>query len=373
VKKVLIFYQYFLPAYKAGGPIQSIANMCRQMSDEYRFYIVCGSVDYGETEDLPTIRVNEWNDFENGIAAVYYLSSQAQTAGNIKKLIREISADHLFIIGIYAPVFSLTPLLFSSSRKTLSVRGMLHPGALSQKSLKKKLFISFLKLMGVQKKITFHATDVNEEKFIHDIFGDAAKVLVAQNFPNTYSFAKGIEKKAGEIKLASIALISPMKNHALVLEALKSCKAKVYYDIYGPVKDENYWKECKAIIDSLPSHINVTYKGSLEPALVKEVLTDYHCTVLPSKSENFGHSIYEALSAGLPVITSHFTFWNHLEAEKAGYNVSIEDSSEITSAIESIASFDQAVFHQWSENAKQVAERAINLEQIKHQYNQLFQ
>src|SRR4051812_27875022 len=47
-KAVMLFIDWFVPAYKAGGPIRSIANMVRNMSDEYAFYVVCGAKDLGE-------------------------------------------------------------------------------------------------------------------------------------------------------------------------------------------------------------------------------------------------------------------------------------------------------------------------------------
>ena len=37
--KVVICYDYFLPAYKAGGPIQSISNIVKNLHDFYDFFI----------------------------------------------------------------------------------------------------------------------------------------------------------------------------------------------------------------------------------------------------------------------------------------------------------------------------------------------
>ncbi|HRD43302.1 MAG TPA: glycosyltransferase, partial [Ferruginibacter sp.] len=109
------------------------------------------------------------------------------------------------------------------------------------------------------------------------------------------------------LKLVTIALIIPMKNHLLVLEALQKCTFDVEYGIYGPVKDEQYWNLCEQQIQLMPSHIKVEYKGNLPPGGVEAALKQSDVFIMPSQSENFAHALAEALSAGLPVITSKHT------------------------------------------------------------------
>jgi glycosyltransferase involved in cell wall biosynthesis len=248
---------------------------------------------------------------------------------------------------------------------------MLHPGALSQKSLKKKLFIFLLKKLGIIQKVIFHTTDAKETAHVKKIFGNRIKIIAVQNFPNKARLKQATKKEAGKINLITVALISPMKNHILTLLALREVFACVDYDIYGPVKDENYWNECLHIIDALPSNVKVNYKGSINPAQVSSVLAQNECFIMPSKSENFSHSIYESLSSGIPVITSFYTPWNHLTKNKAGWNVDITNPQTITSAIETIASFDENEYRQWSNSSIAFAEKSIDIDKIKMQYRSL--
>lgn len=370
-KKILITYEYFLPAYKAGGPIQSIANLCRQLKQEYEFYILCSNTDHKQNTNLSGIESNSWNDFENGTAHVYYLSKDHQKIQNLRSLVKEIKPDFTFVNGIFSPLFSIAPLLFSD-HKIISARGMVHPGALSQKSFKKKLFISLLKLMQVHKKTIFHATDEKEKEYITAIFGKKINVLIAQNFPNAIQPVYSHKKCSRQLKLVSVALIGPMKNHLLVLQALNQVTSKIVYDIYGPVKDEAYWNKCLQIIPSLPPNIVVNYKGSIEPQKLMEVLCGYDCFILPSKSENFGHAIYEALSFGIPVITSYFTPWNQLNENNAGWNVDVSDISSVVWAIETAANLDDTSFQQMKKCANEFAAKKLDVDKIKEQYRSLF-
>ena len=39
-KKILVFIDWYLPGYRAGGPIQSIANLVNHLDDELDISIV---------------------------------------------------------------------------------------------------------------------------------------------------------------------------------------------------------------------------------------------------------------------------------------------------------------------------------------------
>ena len=71
-KKVIIFYDYFSPAFKAGGPIQSIVNMVQALYEEFDFYVITGCRDFGEKQYLPGITVNEWMIWKNMCKVFYW-------------------------------------------------------------------------------------------------------------------------------------------------------------------------------------------------------------------------------------------------------------------------------------------------------------
>ncbi|HVE60748.1 MAG TPA: glycosyltransferase, partial [Chitinophagaceae bacterium] len=222
------------------------------------------------------------------------------------------------------------------------------------------------------KKIIFHTTDEKETSYVKKIFGKDVKAVAIQNFSNTAALQQSLIKQPGKVKLVTVALISPMKNHALTLLALKNVAAFVEYDIYGPVKDQKYWSDCLQIISTLPPNVKVNYNGIVDPSKVSSVLVQNHCLIMPSKSENFSHAIYESLSSGVPVITSYFTPWNDLKKYKAGWNVDIDNLQTITSAIEAFASFDEKEYRNWSTSSIAFAERTIDIHKIKNQYRNLF-
>jgi glycosyltransferase involved in cell wall biosynthesis len=369
-KKIAICYPHFLPAYKAGGPIQSIANLIRNLHKEYDFFVITTNKDLASNEAL-TVIPNAWQDFENGKAKVLYLSNEKAKPFYIKKTIRDLNPDKIIVNGIYSIPFSIVPTYFFPNKTIMHVRGMLHPGALSQKKQKKQMFLKAIKWLGIPSKIVFFASDVQEANYVKAVFGNNAKVKIAQNFPAHFEALPAVKKEVGYISLVSIALISPMKNHALVLKALSLVKATVKWHIYGPIKDSNYWENCLQLIKKLPKNISVSYEGEVIPTEVYITLKKHHFFILPSESENFGHALFEAMIAGKPIITSENTPWNNLETHNAGYNVALTPKA-IAQAIEEIAALDDTNYTEKVRNIRSYAELVIDREAIKQQHTILF-
>ncbi len=367
---VFITIPWFYPAYKAGGPIQSIINMVGELDQNFRFKIFCSNSDVDGT--MLNVLTVTWTKYNNS-TEVYYASAKKPSIKSAAKEIKKLSPDIIFINGIYSWYFNFLPLIKSSqARKIVSVRGMLHPGALSQKSFKKKMYLLFWKALQLHRKCDFHASNEEEKKYIEKVFGKKIKIFIAQNFPKKINRQLPPEKNPGVLKLISVALISPMKNHLLVLQALQFCIEHITYNIYGAIKDLEYWQHCLKQIELLPVNISVKYHGDILPTNVESALSQSHVFILPSKSENFGHAFYEALSAGKPVITSSNTPWKNLKVSSAGINVSLENTNEMVDAINCFAAMGKEEYNVWSLSANMYASKSVNFEEIKRQYEEMF-
>ncbi len=366
---IFITIPWFVPAYKAGGPIQSIANLVNTFSENVEYNIFCGDTDLNN-EPLQNITKGEWLPFNNN-AKVWYAHKE-NLSETLTKQIEILKPDVVYIIGLFNWHFNIVPLLFvKANRKIISVRGMLHPGALTQKKWKKRIFLEVLKVVGVAKKVTFHATDETEVAFIKEEFGSTAIIKVAGNFSKKIIKSKPINKIEGSLQMLTIALISPMKNHLEVLKALMFCKGDITYNIYGPIKDVIYWDVCKEQITLLPKNITVIYHGEILPNNVENTLAHHHLFIMPSKSENFGHALAEAFLAGKPVITSNGTPWNELQQNNAGFNVEPTDKN-IAEAINFFTLLNNEQYNNYAEAASNYAEKKLNVDEKINAYRNLF-
>ena len=366
----MVLYDYFFPAFKAGGPIQSIKNLINNIYDNFEIYVITSNLELGSNQIL-NVLPDIFNDFENGKAKVIYLSKVKRNISSIVNLIYSINPDKIFVNGIYSIKYSIVPSFYFPDKTIMHVRGMLHPGALEQKKIKKKLFLAFFKLLKLHKTIQFCVSDEKEKFYTQAIFGTKTKINIAKNFPANFDLLPTQKKEIGNLKLISVALVSPIKNHLLVLEALTMVKSSITWHIYGPIKDKEYWVNCNRKISFLPPNIKVKYMGVINPNQVYETLESYHMFILPSQSENFGHALFEAMMAGKPIITSNNTPWNLLDENNAGYNVKLT-AFEISIAIESAALLNQFDYNKKVDSVAKYAKNALNINEIKNQYLSLF-
>ncbi len=369
-RKIFITIPWFLPAFRAGGPVQSVANLVREYHEDIEYYIFCSDKDLNGAA-LENITPGEWTNY-NAYTKIWYAGPE-KISHKLNEQVENIRPDVLYMIGLYDWHFNIVPLVFCTApKKIISVRGMLHPGALSQKRIKKRIYLQFFKLLEYHHKVIFHATDQTEAGYIRRQFGAPAPILVAGNFPNRMEALPAPAKEPGTLKMGSIALISPMKNILPVLDALPQVNETIDYTIYGPVKDRAYYDLCMEKVRSMPGHIQVTMAGEAEPSQLSAILSQMHLFILPSKSENFGHAIYEALSAGKPVVTSRFTPWNHLQKAHAGMNVSTDNGNEIADAIRFFAKMNDDELTVWRRGASAYAATAVDFAQLRTAYENLF-
>ncbi len=358
-------YDYFYPAYKAGGPIQSLVNLVTAISEIQPITVICSNKDL-DGSILPT-KLNEATIYK--YAKVYYSPNGYK---GYSSLLKKSSRSTFYINGIFSWQYNFLPLLFLKGRKIISVRGMLHPDALAQKGLKKKLYLELWKLLGIHKRSEFHATSPVEKAFIQNVFGDSIKIWVISNLPRKVEYHEPPPKVEGSLTLGTIALISPMKNHLLVLQALQKCKSQVSYYIYGPIKDKAYWQQCLAVINQMPGNVTVNYMKDINSDSIEQALNKLHVYIQPSKSENFGHSLYEALAIGRPVITSMNTPWNSLEIHRAGANVEANNILEIAKCIDFFGEMGNELFVNYSLSSRNYSKKFIDFSNIESKYLEMF-
>lgn len=148
------------------------------------------------------------------------------------------------------------------------------------------------------------------------------------------------------------------------------CQKNIVLDIYGPVTDKKYWEQCELLIQQMPD--KVQYKGEVQPAAVQNILSQYHALILLTKGENFGHALYESLSAGRPAITSYFTPWNDLQQKRAGVNVDIDNMKDCLEKLHHFADMKQDEYNIYCKGAHELALQYYRNLDTEVKYRELF-
>lgn len=354
---ILTFTGHYLPGYKGGGPIKTIKNLFDQTGNSMFYKLITSDRDLGDTLPYNSIDHNAWNKVGN--AEVFYIQSGNIGYKQIIKILFERDYELIYLNSFFSPTFSVLPLIIAKTLRQKVIvgpRGEFSEGALSLKSRKKNTFIKLYKLLNLHRGTIYQASSIYEAEDIKRVLGSDMDIVIAEDI-GAQEFAENITIREQIIKAVFISRISPMKNLGFALETFKSVQNPLVYDIYGPIEDQSYWQYCQSIIADLPSHIDVQYKGELTPEQVVPTLSSYDFFFMPTKGENYGHVIAEALCAGLPLLISDATPWRNLSEQGLGWDLPLDNPSAFSDAIDELALMNKKDHY---EIRKNVLEWAIN-------------
>jgi glycosyltransferase involved in cell wall biosynthesis len=243
----------------------------------------------------------------------------------------------------------------------LTPRGEFAPGALSIKRWRKRAYVSGLSAAGLLQGVWFHATAEHEAQDIARALGRCRPVLVAPNMARWFELPVRPDRSdaTDELVLVFLGRVSRVKNLLFALDALHRVRYPVRYRIYGPVEDPVLWNECQARIARLPPHVRVEAHGPIANELVPKTIAAADALLLPTKGENFGHAIHEALMSGLPVIISDQTPWRDLERHCAGWDLPLGDPTRFTETIDTLATMTEAARAELRVGARALAENRL--------------
>lgn len=386
--KILTIIGTYLPGYKAGGPIRSIANLVDRLGDEYKFYILTSDRDLGDEKPYPGVERGGW--YPRGKAQVLYLPPQAQGLFGLHRILRTLTYDLIYLNSF----FSLTSIEILLLRRlglippvpvVLAPRGEFSPGALAIKSYKKNAYLALSNLVGLYQGIRWQASSAYEAEDIRKSINRTANVILAAPVsvsvdPNpvaTSCASAGTYREAknrGELRIVFLSRISRKKNLDFALNLLGNVKGNIYFDIYGPIEDQAYWQECQILISKLPAQIHVQYCGTVPHQEVAQVFSRYHLFLFPTHGENFGHVILESLSGGCPILISNQTPWHDLERHGGGWDVPLSDAGRFQALLEACVGMDQAAFNAISASAHTFATMYLQSQDanIVQAYRELF-
>lgn len=376
--KLLVVYDNFFPAYKAGGPIQSLTNLVLSLQKKIEIVVFTSGYDLITSQPVDEIRTDVWSKIylpgSDTDVKVWYAGINKSGRQAFTRCLQEVEPTVVYLNGMFSLRYVIIPL-FCLKRKKIKLvvcpRGMLQTGALAGKSLKKKLYLSLLKMSGLGKNVVWHATNEEEERDIKRIFGSGSTIIIANNIPRKPLGEISLTAKfPGKLRLVYLSLIHEKKNLLQAITIVAKSGDGITLDIYGPVSDPAYWKKCRQLIEKHPEKIK--YRGELLPSMVQQIFCEHDASILLSKGENFGHALYESLSSGRPVITSYFTPWNDLQKKKAGWNLDIANNGVCMEALKSICSTPADSFDEYCRAAWELAKAYYAAAADLSNYDKLF-
>lgn len=373
---VLVFVGFYLPGYKAGGPIKTVRNMTDELNAEYRFFIVTRDRDLGEKKPYAGILKSRWTKV--GKTRVMYISDDFCYATSIVGIIKKTRAQFIHLNSFFSIKFGLIPLVVARIFRPdivviMGPRGEFSQGALGLKGLKKKFFILCFKIFRLDKGLIWHASSGFEAADVRRVIGCDAKIRVAMDIPSKNNGGDLTSKIEGEpLRVIFLSRISAKKNLLGALHVLQRVNCAVVFDVYGPIEDDFYWAECLLEAKKLPSDVVFNYAGSLIPEAVPRTMAGYHLFFLPTLGENYGHVIAEALYVGLPVLIADTTPWRGLDKKSLGWDLPLNAVDAFVRCIQKCYEKPRLEYDEWREDIRNWASKNIGGDDVLRQNKNLF-
>lgn len=117
---------------------------------------------------------------------------------------------------------------------------------------------------------------------------------------------EAIRSYAGELRLVAVGNVKPVKNYGYLLEAFEYLKdLPVICDVFGGGPNVQSLNQAAS-----ERGLKVRFLGPIpDPSAI---LNNYHLYIMPSLSEGFGLSLFEAMAASLPPIVSDIAVFREL-------------------------------------------------------------
>ena len=315
MSRIAIFCDYYLPGFKAGGPIVSTSRLISG-SRRNDFRVVTGDRELGDSVPFPGYVRRRWEG--SGRVRIAYQAPGPRDRLWAWSELRKWRPEIVYLNSLHSPRSSLLPLaamrigLMPHSAVLIAPRGGTLAGALGSKRRKKQLARPFIKWL-VGGNVTWHVSSSLEEAGVRSWWGthlpEGHQVLI-QSDPGPVPQDRPSSGCVGGLPIVVFASrIHPSKGLDEAIRLLGLVTAPFRFLVFGPIQDLAYWAGCQAAAEHLLPEGSMEYMGTYAPAESLGIFGKATVFLFPTRGENFGHVVAEALSVGCPVAVAPTTPW----------------------------------------------------------------
>lgn len=206
--------------------------------------------------------------------------------------------------------------------------GTLASWSMQNKSLKKKLAMLAFQRRDLDSASLFVATSMPEHESLRTL-GLRQPVAILPNGVggNAYEASEdGVPDRGAEHKRTVLFLsrIHPVKGLSNLVEAWSRMDNTGWkLQVVGPVVDADHHRALVSRIQALGLQDSIEFMGEADQRRKHDFYRSADLFVLPTFTENFGAVVAEALTHGLPVITTRGAPWSDLETCRCGWWIDI--------------------------------------------------
>lgn len=237
----------------------------------------------------------------------------------LKGVIGDFSPSLLQDHGLWLPSNHSAAVVCRQLRlpRVASVHGMLLSAAMRTNAWKKRLAWTFYQRKDLQGAALIWLTSSDELQALGGM-GLQVPAAVIPHGVELPPMARPASAQRDRLAVF-IGRVHPIKGLMELVQSWKAASPPLWkLVIAGPAEGGHDADLRKAVADAgLES--GVAIRGAVDDAAKWELLSRASLFILPSKSENFGLALAEALAAGVPAIATKGTPWRRLVEERCGW------------------------------------------------------
>ncbi|WP_421831899.1 glycosyltransferase [Limnobacter sp.] len=336
-----------------GGPSRTTVHLANNLA------VINGCEVYFYTyEELNEDRLEFFPEvfaFTRICSRYYRLVSVLRDFYRIKSILKEFDIDIVHIHGVWHPLghFSAKAASCLNVPYIIQPRGMLEPWAMKFRWLKKKFAMSIYQKSDLRGASGFIATSDQEAHSLR-VLCKSDHVAVIPNGVELLSNNIFVSNKSYIKTALFMSRIHPKKGVYELVGAWEKLKPEGWFlRIVGP-DDGGHLARIRRLVNRLQLEDMVKVVGPLygESREIEYARADLF--ILPTYSENFGIAIAEALSYGIPVLTTTGAPWSSIVDNKCGWWIDPGEES-LVDALPKALSISDAERFEMGSRAKKLA------------------
>ena len=346
--KLLHVVASYAPAWRYGGPVQSVAALCQglaRLGEDVTVYTtnVDGASDLAVPLGQPVVRHGVKVHYFQVQPPRHWSFSWALTRA-LQKEVANFDLVHLHGVFVYPALAAGFYCRKYGIPYFLSPRGMLCNVAYGMKSLRKRMYLALLERRNLNAARAVHFTTIDEQRQMIPIrLGPPAFVVpnsldldAFASLPAYGSFRAKHPETTGKRLILFLGRMHRIKGLDRLAEAFGRAREKIQdaHLVIAGYDLEGYGRVVRGRLREQGILERVTFTGPLVGEDKLAAFRDCDLFVLPSYQENFGMAALEAMACGLPVVVSKGVYL-YPEIEQAGAGLVVDgDPAGLAGAFE---------------------------------------
>ena len=286
----------------------------------------------------------------------------------------EFDLFHIHALWQYTSHISSKFAFKNSIPYIISPKGMLEPWSLNTSNYAKKLALKLYQQKDLEKATCIHATSEMESQNIRNLGLNNPIAVIPHCIDLSTISLRERKLEKDKYKILFLSRIHPKKGIELLIDAYADLASTLRYNWQVQIVGNGNANYIKALMHrikkrGLENEIKISDPQFGSDKL--KTLQEADVFVLPTYSENFGVVIAEALSCGIPVITTKGTPWEELNTYNAGWWIDIGVNPLVDALSKALELTDEERI-QMGRNGRKLIEQKYSVETVTEKMIKLY-